>query len=190
MLEGFILALLLNCYLGGISWKLLFSLLELESLIFALSIDVLKSFIFVLLLNGYVGGKNWKISSLLLELESLIFDPSMNMLKGFIFVLFLQVISEEKGGRVWLSYSWYLITPEAAGSRTVYIWKKLYCLIVLTKLGVLALVWRLRDVEAKIEHQGLKLRGQKIKRLKIKNDQFWSLNQEVLGHKATTQVKR
>lgn len=99
MLEGFILALLLNCYAGGISWKVLSLLLELESLIFALSIDVLESFIFVLLLNGYVGGKNWNISSLLLELESLILVPSINMLKGFIFILLLQVISEEKGSR-------------------------------------------------------------------------------------------
>ena len=111
-------------------WKVLFLLLELESFILALSIEVLEGFILVFLLDGHVQVvRSLKVSFLLFELES------------FIFTLLLEATGREReNDRVWFLYDWYLAAPKAVGPGTIRIWKKLYRFIRPTHLRVSALI--------------------------------------------------
>ena len=82
---------------GNESWKVLSSLLELESFTLALSIVVLEGLILVLLLDGCMQVvKSCKVLFSLFELESFIFTLAMDVLEGFILVLQLKTIREEK----------------------------------------------------------------------------------------------
>lgn len=108
MLKDFILVPLLDGHMQVIkSWMISSSLLELESFILALSLNMLEDFILVLLLNGHVQVlESWKILSLFFELEDFILILSMNVLEDLIFVLLLEATSRERrDGRVKLFYN-------------------------------------------------------------------------------------
>lgn len=70
--------------------------LELEAVIFILSIEILKDPIFILLFDNYTDVKSWKVISLLLELEGIILTLSLDILESFIFVLLLKFKSEKR----------------------------------------------------------------------------------------------
>lgn len=54
---------------------------------------------------------------------------------------------------------------------------------MLMHLGMLALVWKLKNAKVEARCQGLELRSQRLRSKRQKNDQVQSLNQEILNYK-------